>query len=251
MSESPFNTKSAGIVIIGNEILSGKVIDSNSSFLVSELRSLGVDVRRILVIPDDITTIGEEVSLFSKRYDHVFTSGGIGPTHDDVTTEGIAAGFGVKILLDTKLMEWFTKRYGDAINDSVLKMTLVPEGAELLDTGENNLPVVLFRNIVIFPGIPQLLKKKFFAIRERFRCSNFHFTRLFINADEAHIADSLSNSATANPDVTIGSYPFIGNSEYKIIVTLESKSYEALKQAKDELLRLLPEKFILKVEDKL
>jgi molybdenum cofactor synthesis domain-containing protein len=84
--------KTAAVIIIGNEILSGKVKDSNSSYLASELRELGVDLRRISVIPDDIETIGEEVSKCSQDYDFVFTSGGVGPTHDDVTMKGIAKG---------------------------------------------------------------------------------------------------------------------------------------------------------------
>src|SRR5512137_2091029 len=96
MEGQPIRT--AGIIIIGNEILSGKVRDTNAYFLVTELRGLGVDVQRILVIPDEVETIGAESALFSKSYDFVFTSGGVGPTHDDVTMEGIARGFGVRVI---------------------------------------------------------------------------------------------------------------------------------------------------------
>lgn len=248
MSEISSNTKSAGIIIIGNEILSGKVMDENSYFLVSELRSVGVDVLRISVIPDDIKTIGEEALLFSKSYDHVFTAGGIGPTHDDVTIEGIAKGFDVEMVFDPKLVEWLNKRYGDSINKAALKMALVPAGADLLYTEANSLPTIFFKNIVIFPGIPSLLRKKFLAIKERFRCSSFFIKRLFIYANESYIADFLTSVAEATPDVAIGSYPIIGNPEYRVIVTVESKSEETLKWAIEELLKLIPERVILKVE---
>ncbi len=127
-------------------------------------------------------------------------------------------------------------------------MTLVPEGAGLLGTGGRNLPVVLFRNIVIFTGIPELLRKKFLSIKDRFRCANFLIKRLFIKADESFIADSLRRVDAGNPDVTIGSSPIIGNSEYSIIVTVESKSEETLKRSINQLLRLLPEKIIFRVE---
>ncbi len=248
MTESTSITKTAGIIIIGNEILSGKVMDVNSYFLVSELRSLGVDVLRICVIPDDIKTIGEEALLFSRLYDYVFTTGGIGPTHDDVTIEAIARAFGVNMVLNPEIVKWINKRYGDSVNNAVLKMALVPEGAELLDNEGNNLPIIFFKNILIFPGVPQLLKNKFLAIKERFRCPAFFVKRLFIYADESFIAESLTTVAEAHSDVIIGSYPIANNPEYHIIVTVESKSELTVQSVIDELLRLIPKSVIVKIE---
>lgn len=248
MSESISITKSAGIIIIGNEILSGKVMDTNSHFLASELRLLGVNVLRISVIPDDIKTIGEEALLFSRLYDFVFTTGGIGPTHDDMTIEAISGAFGVKMILNSELAKWLNKRYGNKLNNAVLKMALVPEGAELLDNEGNNLPVIFFKNIIILPGVPQLLKKKFFAIKELFRCSNFFIKKLFIYDDEAYIADLLTTVAAAHPNVMIGSYPIVNNPEYRVIVTVESKSEETLNTVIEELLNLFPQNTIVKIE---
>jgi len=118
--------KTAGIIIIGNEILSGKVQDSNSFFLASALRAIGVSVMRISVIPDDIELIGKEAFLFSETYDYVFTSGGVGPTHDDITMEGIAKGFNAKLICHPELEERFRRRYGNAANDAIMKMAMVP-----------------------------------------------------------------------------------------------------------------------------
>ena len=114
--------KTAGIIIIGNEILSGKVSDVNSYFLARELRQLGIDVRRISVIPDEVEIIGGEVSHFSAQYDFVFTSGGVGPTHDDVTMAGIAEGFQVDLVRSGEIEDMLRSRYKRDLNDAILKI---------------------------------------------------------------------------------------------------------------------------------
>ena len=146
-------SKSAGIVIIGNEVLSGKTQDTNSHFLCTELRQLGVEVQKISTIPDDIEVIGQEVTTFSERFDLVFTTGGVGPTHDDVTIDGIAHGLGVKVIRHPVLERRMRQRLGANANEARLRMTNVPEGAELLAMDALFAPVIKIRNIFIFPGI--------------------------------------------------------------------------------------------------
>jgi len=241
-------TKTAGIIIVGNEILSGKVRDSNSFYLASELRALGVSVVRISVIPDDIETIGKEAARCSQSYDYVFTSGGVGPTHDDITMAGIARGFGVKLVSHPILEGKFRVRYGDSVNEAVMKMADVPEGAEIIDLGDKSFPVVLFKNIYIFPGIPEYLRKKFSSIKERFRCSSFHVKRFFLNAEESDIAAILNLVVVENAEVTFGSYPVIENPEYKIMITLESKAEASLNKALGELLQKIPQRLVVRIE---
>lgn len=240
--------KTAGILVIGNEILSGKVRDANSFFLASELRDLGVSLMRILVIPDDEEVIGKEASAFSEAYDYVLTSGGVGPTHDDVTIAGIARGFGVNVVQNSELVERFRMHYGGRLNDAVMRMARVPEGAELVDPGNMKFPVVIFRNIYIFPGIPKYLIEKFSAIRERFRSSAFCIKRFFVNANETDIASILDSVVAENPEVAIGSYPIVDNPGYRIIITAESKTPETLCKAVDGLLRRLPKDILVGVE---
>ena len=159
----------AGILIIGNEILSGKVVDINSPFLAGDLRELGVDLERILTIPDEVDLIAREIKTMSESYDYVFTTGGIGPTHDDVTMEAVASAFGRKIVLSESLCARIERAQGGKeLNDSQRKMALLPEGAETLDAGDLWFPVVIVENVHIFPGIPKLLQTKFRAIRDRF-----------------------------------------------------------------------------------
>lgn len=240
--------RTAGIIIIGDEILSGKVQDSNSFYLASELRKLGVNLMRISVIPDDAEIIGSETAAFSKHYDFVFTSGGVGPTHDDVTMEGIAKGFAARLIRHPQLEGYFRSKYNGHLNEAVLKMTEAPEGAEVIDFGNMSFPLVLYRNIFIFPGIPEYLRNKFSLIKERFRSSAFHLRRLFLDAKESDIAEILNTIVAENREVSFGSYPILGNPEYRIIVTAESKSAEALNRAVDELIRRIPVDIVVRVE---
>lgn len=240
--------KTAGIIIIGNEILSGKVRDVNSYYLVRELRSLGVDVRQISVIPDDIGIIGSEAVDFSERFDHVFTSGGVGPTHDDVTMEGIAKGFKVRLITHNKIKDFLMSRYNDRVNRSILKMAEVPEGAEMIFNSEMRFPVVSFRNIFIFPGIPEYLTTKFALIRERFRTAAFHLRKIYINAHESQFAEALNIVVADNPDVSFGSYPVKENGEYMVFVTAESKSETLLEKAVNDLVKRLPNGLIVRIE---
>ena len=240
--------KTAGIIIIGNEILSGKVSDCNSSYLASELRALGVSLMRISVIPDDAEVIGSEAEWFSRTYDFVFTSGGVGPTHDDVTMEGIARGFGAQVVSHPELVRRFQAYYGDRCNAAVMKMAEVPEGAEIVDPGNMSFPVISFRNIFIFPGIPKYLAEKFAAIRERFRSAAFHIIRLFLNANESDIAESLNKTVSEHENVTFGSYPVLDSPEYRVIVTAESKFPDALRASVAELMARLPKGAFVRVE---
>lgn len=241
-------TKTAGIIIIGNEILSGKVQDTNSFYLASELRALGVDVKRISVIPDEIEVIGREVREFSESYDYVFTSGGVGPTHDDVTMAGIAKGFGVKLTIHPQIKKFLSFKYKDSLNEMVLKMAEVPEGADVIILDDMQFPVVMFKNIFIFPGIPEYLRKKFSLIKERFRSQGFHLKKLFLKARESDIAEILNMVVKENTEVTFGSYPVIGKSDYRVMVTVESKSMDSLNKALDELIGKLPKNVLVKIE---
>src|SRR5881409_2569553 len=166
---APSADRTAGIIVIGNEILSGKVVDTNSPYLTRELRKLGVTVRRILTIPDELDEIAAAVATFHRTYDVVFTSGGVGPTHDDVTIEGVARGLGVRVVRDPGLQTRLEEAFSGKPNDARLRMADVPEGAELLAPDPLIVPVVAIRNVFVFPGVPEIFRRKFDAIKERFR----------------------------------------------------------------------------------
>lgn len=238
----------AGILIIGNEILSGKVADTNSTYLCRELRELGVDVERILTIPDVVGTIAQEVRKMSAAYDYVFTSGGIGPTHDDLTIDGIAAAFGRSIQLNDSIAARIERAQREKPNESQLKMARIPEGAQLVDAADFWFPVVIVENVHIFPGIPELLRKKFESIRARFKGVPVLLRRVFVKRMESDIAASLHELLGEFPELMLGSYPRIGEKEYRVLLTLESRDADYLERALASLLERLPEDAIHRVE---
>jgi molybdenum cofactor synthesis domain-containing protein len=240
--------RTAGLVVIGNEILSGKVTDTNSPYLARELRELGVDLERILTIPDEIDLIAREVRAMSESYDFVFTSGGIGPTHDDMTLEAIAKAFDREIVENASMIERMERAQGSPPNESQRKMAMIPEGSVLLDSGDLWFPVVVVENVHIFPGIPELLQRKFQSIRERFRGVPFHLRRVFVTLREHDIAHSLNDLLGEFPELMLGSYPRIGEEHYRVLLTLESRDHAYLERAIASLLERLPTHGVHRVE---
>lgn len=242
------NATTAAILVIGDEILSGKVEDTNARLLIGELRELGVALRRILIIPDDVETVSAAVCELSLGFDHVFTSGGVGPTHDDVTIKGIAQAFDKPVIRHPELERRLQAHFGANADESKLRMADVPENAELLELPDWRWPVLVCRNVYILPGVPELFRKKFLAIRERFRVAPFFAKAIYTLEDEFDIAEDLRVVADANPLVAIGSYPNFSSPEYKVKITLESKDSAALDAAVDALLANLKREQLVQSE---
>jgi FAD synthetase len=241
-------SKSAGIVIIGNEVLSGKTQDTNSYFLCTELRQLGVEVQKISTIPDVIEIIGQEVAGFSGRFDFVFTTGGVGPTHDDVTIDGVAHGFGLNVVRHPDIEGRMRERLGAQVNEARLRMANVPEGAELLATEALFAPVVKIRNVFIFPGIPRILQERFHVIKERFRDSPYFLKNVYLKYGEGVIANMLNQVLANFPQLLLGSYPVLDIADYKVKVTLESKDSDYLERALQAFLSSLPDGAIHRID---
>ena len=241
-------SKTAGIVIIGNEVLSGKTRDTNSHFFCTELRQLGVEVQKISTIQDDIEIIGKEVAAFSDRFDYVFTSGGVGPTHDDVTIEGVAHGLGVRVVRHPDIERRMRQRLGDQVNEARLRMANVPEGATLLATEAPFAAIVKIRNVYIFPGIPRILEERFHAIKESFRDTPYYLKNVYVRYGEGIIASILNELLVNFPNLMLGSYPVLDLPDYKVKVTLESKDSDYLEQALRALIASLPPDAVHRVD---
>lgn len=237
----------AAILVIGNEVLSGKIEEQNARFLIGELRELGVSLQCILTIPDEPAIIASSVKDLASRFDFVFTSGGVGPTHDDVTISSIARAFDKPILRHPQLEAMLRGYFGDAIDETRLRMADVPEGAELVYGGDMKFPVMACQNVFIFPGVPELFRKKFTAIRERFRVAPFHLRIVHTQEDEFDIAERLQTIADAHPAVAIGSYPNFATPEYKVKLTLESKIEAEVEAAHQALLLVLDTTMIVEL----
>jgi len=239
--------KTAGIILIGNEILSGKTRDENAVYLCRELRALGVDVRRITVIPDEVGLIADEVATFTKAFDLVFTSGGVGPTHDDVTMEGVARAMAVPVVRHPELVALLERYYRGTVTEAALRMAEIPEGAELVTGGTLRFPTILMRNVYVLPGVPEIFRQKFDALRERFRDQPIHLKNVFVRIGEGTLADYLNRLLESFPLLQLGSYPEFSNPEYQVKVTLESRDRGYLEQALGDFLARLPADAVVKV----
>lgn len=202
--------RTAAILVIGNEILTGRTRDANLPFLAAELNRLGVRVREGRILPDEIDTIVEALNACRARYDHVFTTGGIGPTHDDVTAEAVARAFGVRLVrhpeAERRLRAWYPP---EKINEARLKMADVPEGAELIDNPVSVAPGFRIGNVFVLAGIPEVARAMFETIRPQLEGGPPLLSRtLRVLAPEGDVAAPLAEVQARHAAVEIGSYPF-------------------------------------------
>jgi FAD synthetase len=239
--------KTAGIVIIGDEILSGKFVEENARFLIGALAELGVTLGRVAIIPDDLDDIADTVQAFSRRFDVVITSGGVGPTHDDVTMAGIARGFGARVVTHPRLMDMLRDHWGDAMPPANVRLAEIPEGAELIYGPHSPWPVVCYGNVYILPGVPRLFRKKFLDIQERFRCPPTLVARIFVNADEGELAPFLETTLARFAGIKVGSYPRFDEVGFRVILTLETKDADLLARASEHLEQAI-EQWVVRVE---
>jgi len=239
--------KTAGIILVGNEILSGKIEDANAAYLCRELRGLGVDVRKISVIPDDVDVIAAEVATAHRAWDLVFTSGGVGPTHDDVTIEGVARALGVGVVRHPHLAGLLGQYYGERLTEAHLKMAEIPAGADLVTAASLRFPTIVMRNVYILPGVPEIFRQKFDAIRERFRDDPIHLKNVFVRLGEGTLAEHLNDLLRDYPALLLGSYPEFSNPEYRVKVTLESRDLGYLDAALAGFLERLPSDAVVKI----
>ncbi len=242
------HNRTAAALVIGNEILSGKVVDTNAAFLCGELRALGVELKRIVVIPDELDAIAEAIVDLHPRFEVLFTSGGVGPTHDDITIEGIARGLGRRVIRHPVLEEKIRAFSGTKINEAQLKMADVPEGAELIYGDDLNFPAVMVENIYILPGIPELFRSKFLALKSRFAADPYYLRVIYTSENETSIAEHLNATMAEFPELLLGSYPKLNHPEYRVRLTLESKDRAYLERAFTFLLERLPHGAILRTE---
>lgn len=240
--------RTAGIIIIGDEILSAKFEDTNSPFMAKELRRRGIDLRRVVIIPDSIDEISREVRLFSGLFDYVFTTGGIGPTHDDMTIAGVAAAFGVKVVTHQELRDALAGRFPGQLTAERLRMAEVPEGSGLFRDGVSLLPTIVFRNVHIFPGIPELLRKKFPVLLQSFPGSPPKLTKVYVNEFESEIAPVLNTIVDQYSKVKIGSYPFFEQKDFRVIVTFESDDEDDLGRCVGSFVSVLPFDKVFRIE---
>ena len=223
----------AGLILIGDELLSGKVVDTNGSFLITELRTIGIDLGEIAVIGDDVDIIAERIASFSTRFDHVFTSGGIGPTHDDRTMVAVARAFDTELLEHTALRREIERYFGDDPEQQRVwaRMAMVPERCELLAFRGLRWPIYKMSNVYVLPGIPEIFRRQFELVRDRLQGTPVSIRTIYFAIGEGPLVRRLTEAVERFARVSIGSYPVILSRGFRTRVTLESTDVAELEAA--------------------
>ncbi len=242
-------TRSAAVLVIGNEILTGKVEEANVVYLARELFALGIALKRVVVCADDPAVIAADVNALRKSHDFVITSGGVGPTHDDVTVPAIAKAFGVALVRDARIESLIRAHFGPRTTEGHLRMADLPEGAEFIASVRIPWPVLCVENVFVMPGVPEIFRLKFELVRDRIGAgAPFYSRALYTWCDEGEIAGLLERIEREHPGVSIGSYPRIGDPEYSVKITFDGGDLEAVGRALEACHAQLPPDKIVRAD---
>lgn len=235
----------AAILVIGDEILSGRTQDTNSNYLAGELTRHGIDLREMRVVADVEDDIVAAIRALSDRYDHLFTSGGIGPTHDDITADAVGRAFGVpvEVRADARaLLQAHYDRQGLELNAARLRMGRIPEGAALIDNPISAAPGFTIGNVNVMAGVPTIFQAMVASVLPRLTGGAPLLSQsLRINRGEGDIAGPLRDLAERHPELSFGSYPFIQNGIYGANIVVRGPDGAAVSAAIDTLAQLFPE----------
>ena len=241
------NTKvNAAILIIGNEILSGRTQDTNTSTLATWLNSIGVKVGEVRVIPDVEKTIVDVLNLLRSEYNYVFTTGGIGPTHDDITAQSVSKAFGLKYEIHKeayKILEAYYKP--GEFNEGRQKMVWMPENANLILNPTSGAPGFSVDNVYCLPGVPSILKSMLGGLKNEIVGGNPILSlTVSLKTVESEIADSLTKVQNNNKDVEIGSYPFFHAGKLGVSIVIRSEHQSKIDDCSAQILNFIKEKKI-------
>lgn len=244
------NSPTAAALVIGNELLTGKIREANVSELAKLLFDLGISLRRVVVCGDDVETIVGDLNSLRADHDHVFTSGGIGPTHDDVTMAAVAQAFDRPLVRSAVLEAMLREFFGERCTDGHLRMADIPRGADLLRSPKVRWPVIRVVNVHVLPGLPEVFLRKMPILREHLHGSLPFLSRAVSTlCDEGEVAGLLARLAEKFPEVTIGSYPRWEDGSPRLTVTFDAQSPEAIAAAAEALIDNLPAEQLASPED--
>lgn len=210
----------AALIIIGNEVLSGRTQDINQQYIALGLNDVGVRLKETRIIPDDEAVIIRTVNELRANFDYVFTTGGIGPTHDDITSECVAKAFGVPLLRDPRAVERLLRQIKpENLNEARLRMANIPQGADLIDNPVSHAPGFIIGNVHVMAGVPKIMQAMFDGIRHNLKGGAKVLSKsVTLHVGEGVIADGLGEIQKHNPAVEIGSYPFTRDGGYGTVI---------------------------------
>ena len=231
----------AALIIIGNEILSGRTQDKNLSYLANWLNEIGIQLSEVRVIRDEEEVIVKTVNYLRETYSYVFTTGGIGPTHDDITSLSIAKAFDVELEVNDKALSILKEYYKDSeLTDARMKMTMIPKGAELVENPVSKAPGFKIENVFVMAGIPLIMQGMLEGARKHLKGGDIiKSTSVDVFTPESNIAEELAELQNNFPSVEIGSYPFSKENRFGTSLVLRSEDENLLKQCELELLKIV------------
>jgi molybdenum cofactor synthesis domain-containing protein len=229
----------AALVVIGDEILSGRTQDKNVAQVATWLNDQGIRLAEVRIVPDILERIVETVNAVRSAHDYVFTTGGIGPTHDDITVDAIAAAFGVPVVVHPgarRILEDFYRDRPGGLTDARLRMARVPEGAELIPNPTSGAPGVRIGNVYIMAGVPHIAATMLDALTGTLEGGRpVVSVTVGARAPESDVADLLRETEAAHPGVAIGSYPFFKDGRYGANFVIRSEDGELAQRTGDAL----------------
>src|SRR5712691_11325966 len=239
-TQSP-ETVTAALLVIGEEILSGRTQDANITYIAAYLGKIGISLREVRVVPDGEAEIIAAVNELRPRFSYVFTTGGIGPTHDDITTDAIGKAFGAKVEIDPRAVEAMRKDYsGLELTPTRLRMARIPQGAELIGNAVSRAPGFMLGNVIVMAGIPRIMQVMLDAVAPRLKKGRPMLARsVRLDVPEGDAAAGLAALQAAHPEVQIGSYPFFEKSRLGTYVVLRSVDDGELARAERALWALI------------
>ena len=241
------NTKvNAAILIIGNEILSGRTQDTNTSTLAIWLNSIGVKVSEVRVIPDDEKIIVDTLNILRKENSYVFTTGGIGPTHDDITASSVSKAFNLKYEIHEKAFKILETYYKPGeFNEGRQKMVWMPKNAELILNPTSGAPGFSVNNVFCLPGVPSILKSMLGGLKNRIVGGKPILSHtISLKTVESEIANSLAKVQDQNKDIEIGSYPFFHAGKLGVSVVIRSEDQSKIEICSAQILDFVEKKKI-------
>ena len=231
----------AALLVIGEEILSGRTRDENIGYIAAHLTQAGISLREVRVVPDIEAEIAEAVNALRRRYTYVFTTGGIGPTHDDVTTDAIAAAFGVGVSVRDDAVAAMRRQYAEAdLTPARLRMARIPDGAELIHNAVSRAPGYVIGNVIVMAGVPRIMQVMLDEVMPRLAKGCPVIARAVrVDAAEGDVAPPLAALQAAHPDVQMGSYPFFEHRRFGTYVVLRATDAERVESALSDLWRMI------------
>lgn len=232
----------AAALIIGNEILSGKVHDQNLPVLARALRALGIRLLRVVIVVDDIDVIADEVRALSRTHDVVFTSGGVGPTHDDLTIQGVARAFDTEVEIHPEVEQLIRAHFGDRVTPGHLLMARVPRGCDMVEGEGIRWPTVHIGNVWVLPGVPEVFRMKL-EVATAHLSGGKPFTSRAVHTriDEALLVPLLDAVVARFPQVEVGSYPKWCDPDCRTMLTFDGLDGDAVEAACRAFVEMLPE----------